>query len=84
MKKILALGIMMSVLLSVNVRAQDANGEPQFDETKEAEIAQKVKKRLYPGGRDESDLKVQSQLTTPARKFAPQTEIQAEATESDE
>jgi|GEM_PF-1241377 hypothetical protein len=83
MKNVLALGILMSVLLSVNVRAQDTNEEPQFDETKEAEIAQKVKKRLYPGGRDESDLKVQSQLTTPARKFAPQTEIQAESAESE-
>ena len=84
MKNILALGLLMSILFSVNARAQEPGAEPQFDETKEAEIAQKVKKRLYPGGRDEGDLKVQSQLTTPARKFAPQTEIQAEAAESDE
>lgn len=52
----------------------------QIDEAKEAEFAQRAKKRLYPGGRDEADLKVQSQLTSPVRKLAPQAEL-AEVTE---
>ncbi|HWU42269.1 MAG TPA: hypothetical protein VN132_02485 [Bdellovibrio sp.] len=47
----------------------------QYDESKEAEIAKKVKKREYPGGRDEGDLKVQSQVITPVRKLAPQAEV---------
>jgi hypothetical protein len=84
MKNILALGFLISALFSVIVWAQDPGTEPRYDEAKEKEIALKVKKRLYPGGRDESDLKVQSQLVTPARKLAPQTEIQAESAEGDE
>lgn len=54
---------------------------PRYDEVKEAEIAVKAKKRLYPGGRDEEELKVQSQLTTPVRKVAPQTEVSQESSE---
>lgn len=51
------------------------------DESTEAEIVQKVKKRLYPGGRDEEDLKVQAQLSTPVRKLAPQAEVKEETVE---
>lgn len=50
----------------------------QYDEAKEAEIAKAAKKRDYPGGRDESDLKVQSQVVTPVRKLAPQAELKNE------
>ncbi|WP_374032218.1 hypothetical protein [Bdellovibrio bacteriovorus] len=75
------------LLSSVGVsfaHAQDATGiqtEPQYDEAREAEIAMKAKKRLYPGGRDEEELKVQSQLATPARKLAPQAEVKDEPME---
>lgn len=55
--------------------------ESQVDEAREAEIAQKAKKRMYPGGRDEEDLKVQSQVTNPVRKLAPQAEIKEEPVE---
>lgn len=61
--------------------AQDGSGEASFDESREAEVAQKAKKRLYPGGRDEEDLKVQGQLVTPSRKLAPQAEVKEEASE---
>ncbi|WII71345.1 hypothetical protein QJS83_12815 [Bdellovibrio sp. 22V] len=61
--------------------AQESAANPQYDEAKEAEIAQKAKKRLYPGGRDEEDLKVQAQVTTPVRKVAPQAEIKDEPVE---
>lgn len=54
--------------------AQDVQSV-QVDERKEAEIAQRAKKRLYPGGRDEADLKVQPQLTSPVRKLAPQADL---------
>ena len=51
----------------------------QYDEAKEAEIEVKAKKRLYPGGRDEGDLKVQAQVITPVRKLAPQAEVKEES-----
>lgn len=66
--------------VGVHASAQD-HAEPQYDEAREAEVAQKAKKRLYPGGRDEEELKVQAQLVTPARKLAPQAEVKDEATE---
>lgn len=81
MKKVSSLILILLALASFGAHAQE---EPQYDEAKEAEIAVRAKKRLYPGGRDEEDLKVQSQLTTPARKLAPQAEIHAESESSDE
>ncbi len=44
----------------------------------EIELTQKVKSRSYNGGSDESDLKVQNQLTKPTRKIAPTTEDSSE------
>jgi hypothetical protein len=73
--------ILVFALISLSLQAfavPTISGKP-VDESKEAEIAQKVKKRLYPGGRDEGDLKVQAQLITPARKLSPQAEIKEEA-----
>ena len=82
MKKISSVVFMISTLFLLQVSAQENGGAP-YDAAKEAEVAVKAKKRLYPGGRDEEDLKVQAQLVTPARKFAPQTEIRPEP-EADE
>ncbi len=72
---------LLSTGMGFRAWSQEAAEEPQYDEAREAEIAQKVKKRSYPGGRDEEDLKVQSQVTTPVRKLSPQTEIKDEAAE---
>ncbi|KYG61445.1 hypothetical protein AZI86_17180 [Bdellovibrio bacteriovorus] len=72
------LAINMALVLTSH--AQELSG-PRYDEAKEAEIAVKAKKRLYPGGRDEEELKVQSQLTTPVRKLAPQAEVKEESSE---
>lgn len=74
---------MLSSGVAINAWSQQQNAvaEPQYDEAREAEIAQKAKKRLYPGGRDEEDLKVQSQVSTPTRKLAPQAEVKEEAVE---
>lgn len=63
------------------VQAQQTPQEPQYDEAREAEIAQKAKKRIYPGGRDEEELKVQAQIVTPVRKVAPQAEVREESSE---
>ena len=48
----------------------------------EQDIHMRAKKRLYPGGRDEDSLKVQSQLPQVTRKMGPATEApQDEETE---
>jgi hypothetical protein len=61
------------------VHAQEVPAGAQYDEAKEAEIEVKAKKRLYLGGRDEGDLKVQAQVITPVRKLAPQAEVKEES-----
>ncbi|MCB0411523.1 MAG: hypothetical protein KDD22_03300 [Bdellovibrionales bacterium] len=43
--------------------------EPLIDSS----ISEKARKRLYPGGRDEEDLKVQAQLSEPALKYDRRT-----------
>ncbi|MBO9666939.1 MAG: hypothetical protein J7501_09015 [Bdellovibrio sp.] len=71
--------VLVSSVVSFKAMAADENlAGAVRDEGREAEIAQKAKKRLYPGGRDEGDLKVQAQVATPPRKFAPQAEIKNE------
>lgn len=72
--------LVFNLALVSTSHAQELSG-PRYDEAKEAEIAVKAKKRLYPGGRDEEELKVQSQLTTPVRKVAPQAEVKEESSE---
>ena len=42
----------------------------------ELEIREKALKRLYPGGKDEEPLKVQSQLIPPSRKVLPNTGLE--------
>lgn len=82
MVRVFLVFMMLSLIVAVKAVAQDASAEsPQYDEAREADIAQKAKKRLYPGGRDEADLKVQSQITTPVRKLAPQAEVKEEPVE---
>lgn len=52
----------------------------KIDDAKEAEIAQRAKRKIYPGGQDESELKVQPSLVKPTRKIAPTVD---EASEHD-
>lgn len=72
--------VLVLALSTVMAHAQDATA-PQIDEAKEAEIAVKAKKRLYPGGKDEGDLKVRASVTNPPRKLAPQAEVKEEPAE---
>lgn len=76
----LVLSFLISTL-SFSAGAQEVVETPKYDEAREAEVAHRAKKRLYPGGRDEEDLKVQSQLVVPSRKLAPQAEIKEEVIE---
>lgn len=72
--------LMISFIYS-SVWAQEAvemaNGDPE----REAVFVQRAKKRQYPGGRDEEDLKVQSQVVNPPRKLAPQAEVREEVSD---
>jgi hypothetical protein len=54
-----------------------------LDAKNEAEIVQKIRSRTYPGGSDESDLRVQSQLAKPTRKVAPTVEDESEPAADD-
>ena len=78
------IGIIFFSFLAITsspARAQEAAPAPQYDEAREADFAQKAKKRIYAGGRDEEDLKVQPQVVTPVRKLAPQAEVREEPSE---
>lgn len=66
--------VMGSLLSSSLAYAEEVIAGSVYDESKEAEVVQKARRRVYLGGRDEGDLTVQSQLTAPTRKMAPQVD----------
>lgn len=66
--------ITLGAVFSSAAYAEEVIAGSVFDESKESEVVQKARRRVYPGGRDEGDLAVQSQLTAPTRKMAPQIE----------
>ncbi|WP_413558298.1 hypothetical protein [Bdellovibrio sp. HCB209] len=78
MIRLFLVSVLMTSFFGAKVYAEEVLAGAVRDESKEAELAQRAKKRLYPGGRDEGDLKVQAQVTNPPRKLAPQAEIQNE------
>lgn len=74
MKTLVTLFLLVN-FLNIPVQAQDRQPDAvQIDEKKEAEIALKVKNKIYAGGKDESPLKVQPSLAKPMRKIAPTVE----------
>lgn len=40
-----------------------------YDNPSDLELSQKARMKLYPGGKDEGDIKVQTQLAQPQKKF---------------
>lgn len=66
--------IVSGIVLTSGAQAAEVIAGSVYNEAKETEIAQKARRRAYLGGRDEGDLVVQSQLTSPTRKMSPQTE----------
>lgn len=46
----------------------------------EEQIRIRARKRLYPGGKDQENLKVQAQLQAPTRRMTPATEAPTETT----
>jgi len=73
----LFLALMMTILGSAAVGA-DAPQTHALMTSEEQDIHLRAKKRLYPGGRDEDSLKVQSQLPLATRKMGPATEAPEE------
>ena len=75
MKKLLFLKFIL-VLVAIGISeftwAQKRDSATiKYDSAREEEIAQRAKRRIYPGGKDESELKVQPALTKPTRKINP-------------
>lgn len=58
-------------LVSSTVRAADLDPS---ELARDEEVARRAKQRAYPGGPDESDLKVQVGTPAPVRRMAPQVE----------
>ncbi len=62
-------------LFTCSVFAQDRSPDAaKIDEKAETEISSKVKNKIYPGGKDETPLKVQPTLVMPTRKITPTVE----------
>lgn len=58
-------------LASAAVFADGRMAGQLVDEKRDEQVALRAKRRQYPGGPDESDLKVQAQLVAPVRKMNP-------------
>ena len=62
----------VSLLFAIPALAADPGSRASAeDRARNDEIAQKAKQKAYPGGRDESDLRVQNPLPQPVRKMTP-------------
>lgn len=82
-KKINILRAVIVLIIALGIQAVAQNfGDSQYWEQLK-EMQQKTRLRLYPGGSDESDLKVQSQLNAPERKINPVQETQSESHTTD-
>ena len=65
------------------VSAQPMKTKTVSDSGYQEEIQERAKRRVYPGGQDESDLKVQAQVLSPTRKVAPVVEDTSEPVSDD-
>lgn len=65
--------VLLALLVGFTATAEEARS-PQAENDRDEEVAVRAKRRLYPGGPDESDLRVQDPLPVPVRKVAPVVE----------
>jgi hypothetical protein len=80
LRKFILVSILFShVLLGAVAHAEEVLAGSVYNENEETEIIQRARRRIYPGGRDEGELAVQVQMTSPTRKINPQAEAAAEA-----
>ena len=70
MKKLLCAMMALTLLTAWSFESRTPQAENERDE----QVAARAKGRLYPGGPDEKDLKVQDPLPVPTRKMAPTAE----------
>lgn len=61
--------ILLCLLWPVSLWAQGPSGTADWNPVYQEQIREKVKRRVYTGGQDEEDLKVQVQLVRPVRKI---------------
>lgn len=71
---IFATVLIVGFLAIREARAAEVVAGSVYNEAQEAEVAQRARRRIYPGGRDEGELAVQPQMTTPTRKISPKAE----------
>lgn len=64
---------------AVEASDKSANVKPVRSTEEEAELRRIARNRLYPGGRDEEPLRVQSQLPQATRKMGPAAEAPPES-----
>jgi hypothetical protein len=83
MKLLTKLVVCLATPVFVGPPALAVEDAVKVDQEQEGELAQKVKKRDYPGGKDESEVKVQATLSKPTRKISPTVEETPESS-SDE
>ncbi len=74
--------VLFTLLVSVSVMAYEVRS-PQAENDRDEEVAARAKRRMYPGGVDESELKVQDPLPVPARKGSPAAEEHRDESSAD-
>jgi hypothetical protein len=76
---------LFSFILLYSFFAKAENVKPKTNEESgyQEEIQDRAKRRIYAGGQDESDLKVQVQIVNPTRKVAPTVEDTSEPASDD-
>lgn len=72
------------VLFGGSIVWADDSRTPQAVNDRDEEVATRAKRRAYPGGADEGELKVQDPLPVPTRKVSPIFEDQQSESHSDE
>ncbi|HRO67197.1 MAG TPA: hypothetical protein PL182_06515 [Pseudobdellovibrionaceae bacterium] len=65
--------VLLALLAGFSAVANEARS-PQAENDRDEEVAARAKHRMYPGGADEGDLKVQDPLPVPVRKVIPVVE----------
>ncbi len=75
--------ILLLFSLMAQAQAQALRAQENQNSSYQEEIQERAKRRVYPGGQDEADLKVQTQLISPTRKIAPVVEDTSEPVDQD-
>ncbi len=83
MKIVFGLALLFCWIARAEVSGQPMKTKTVSETGYQEEIQERAKRRNYPGGQDESDLKVQVQVLSPTRKVAPVVEDTSEPVSDD-